>query len=92
MTPDQCRMARAGLSLGARELAEAARVSVNTITRFEAGQGVQAMTLGLIQKALEMKGVEFTSDSSGVGAWLRKQPAATTTPLAAASASLDVPA
>ena len=58
MTPEQCRMASAGLSIGARELAEAARVSVSTITRFEAGQVVHEM--------------EFVADSSGVGAWLRK--------------------
>jgi transcriptional regulator with XRE-family HTH domain len=57
MTPEQCRMARAGLSIGARELAEAARVSVSTITRFEAGQVVHEMTLALIQTALERNGI-----------------------------------
>jgi transcriptional regulator with XRE-family HTH domain len=72
MTPEQCRMARAGLSIGARELAEAARVSVSTVTRFEAGQVVHEMTLALIQTALERYGIEFVADSSGVGAWLRK--------------------
>jgi transcriptional regulator with XRE-family HTH domain len=72
MTPEQCRMARAGLSIGARELAEAARVSVSTVTRFEAGQVVHEMTLALIQSALERYGIEFVADSSGVGAWLRK--------------------
>ena len=72
MTPEQCRMARAGLSIGARELAEAARVSVSTVTRFEAGQVVHEMTLALIQTALERNGIEFVADSSGVGTWLRK--------------------
>ena len=69
MTPEQCRMARAGLSIGARELAEAARVSVSTITRFEAGQVVHEMTLALIQTALERNGIEFVADSSGA-AWI----------------------
>jgi transcriptional regulator with XRE-family HTH domain len=72
MTLEQCRMARAGLSIGVRELAEAARVSVGTITRFEAGQAIHDMTLALIQKALERNGIEFVADSSGVGTWLRK--------------------
>src|SRR5260370_41173194 len=72
VTPAPCRMARAGLSLGVRELAEAARVSVGTVTRFEAGQGVPEMTVGLFQKALERAGVEFVADGADVGVWLRK--------------------
>jgi hypothetical protein len=65
-------MARAGLSLGVRELAESARVSIGTVTRFEAGQGVPDMTVGLFQKALERAGVEFVADGGDVGVWLRK--------------------
>ena len=38
-------MARAGLALGVRELAEAARVSIGTVSRFESGQGVPEMTV-----------------------------------------------
>ena len=38
MTPEQCRMARAGLGLGVRELAAAADVSTNTIARLERGE------------------------------------------------------
>jgi hypothetical protein len=81
MTPEQCRIARAGLSIGARELAEAARVSVSTVTRFEAGQVVHEMTFALIQTALERNGIEFVADSSGVGEWLRK-PSKSITPAA----------
>ncbi len=65
-------MARAGLSLGVRELAESARVSVGTVSRFESGQGVPEMTIGLFQKALERAGVEFVADGGDVGVWLRK--------------------
>jgi hypothetical protein len=72
VTPEQCRMARAGLSLGVRELAEASRVSIGTVTRFEAGQGVPEMTVGLFQKALERAGAEFVSEGGDVGVWLRK--------------------
>src|SRR5260370_16378160 len=72
VTPEQCRMARAGLSLGVRELAEAARVSVGTVTRFEAGQGVPEMTVGLFQKALERAGVEFVPAGPDLAACLPK--------------------
>ena len=65
-------MARAGLALGVRELAESARVSVGTVTRFESGQGVPEMTVGLFQKALERAGVEFIADGGDVGVWLRR--------------------
>jgi hypothetical protein len=65
-------MARAGLAIGVRELAESARVSIGTVSRFESGQGVPDMTVGLFQKALERAGVEFVSDGGDVGVWLRK--------------------
>jgi transcriptional regulator with XRE-family HTH domain len=74
MTPEQCRMARAGLSMSARELADAARVSVSTITRFEAGQTVPGMTVGLFQKALERQGVDFVANGPAVGLWLTRAP------------------
>jgi transcriptional regulator with XRE-family HTH domain len=65
-------MARAGLLLGVRELAESARVSIGTVTRFESGQGVPDLTVGLFQKALERAGVEFVSEGGDIGVWLRK--------------------
>jgi transcriptional regulator with XRE-family HTH domain len=74
MTPEQCRMARAGLSISTRELADAARVSVSTITRFEAGQSIPSMTVGLFQKALERQGVDFVSNGPAVGLWLSRAP------------------
>ncbi len=67
MTPEQCRMARAGLSIGVRELADAARVSIGTVSRFEAGQGVPDMTVGLFQKALERAGAEFVAEGADAG-------------------------
>ena len=67
-------MARAGLSISTRDLADAARVSVSTITRFEAGQSVPTMTVGLFQKALERQGVDFVVNGANVGLWLTKGP------------------
>ena len=59
--PLQCRMARAALGLGIRELALAAKVSIDTITRFERGDQLKERTIEAIQRALEAAGVEFTN-------------------------------
>jgi transcriptional regulator with XRE-family HTH domain len=63
----QCRMARAALGLGIRELARAAKVSIDTVTRFERGDLLKERTIEAIQRALEAAGVEFTNgDQPGV--------------------------
>ena len=68
MNAAQCRMARAALKLGVRELAEMAKVSPATVVRFEAsGAGVLDRTVDAIRAALEAAGVEFTNgDQPGV--------------------------
>lgn len=63
MTPAQCRMARAALNIGVRELAEAAKVSTNTVTRLEAGEALKPRTIEAMQRALEAAGVEFLNGS-----------------------------
>ncbi len=63
-------MARAGLSLGVRELAERAQVSTNTITRFESREPLKGRTVEAIQRALEAAGVEFIPENGG-GAGVR---------------------
>ena len=74
ITGAQCRMARAALKIGVRELAEMAGVSAMTITRFENGQtGGYADTLDKITKALEAAGVQFIPENGGgAGVRLRK--------------------
>jgi transcriptional regulator with XRE-family HTH domain len=63
----QCKMARAGLGLGARELAALAKVSPDTITRLERGEALKERTVDAIRQALEAAGVEFTNgDQPGV--------------------------
>jgi transcriptional regulator with XRE-family HTH domain len=65
--PVQCRMARAALGLGVRELAAAAKVSIDTIARFERGDELKERTIDALQRALEAAGVEFTNgDQPGV--------------------------
>ena len=59
MTPAQCRMARAALQLGIRDLAKLAKVAASTISRLEAGEELQPRTVEAIQAALERAGVEF---------------------------------
>ena len=67
MLPVQCRMARAALGLGVRELAAAAKVSTDTIARFERGDELKRRTIDALQLALEAAGVEFTNgDQPGV--------------------------
>jgi transcriptional regulator with XRE-family HTH domain len=67
LLPVQCRMARAALGLGVRELAAAAKVSIDTIARFERGDELKERTIEALQRALEAAGVEFTNgDQPGV--------------------------
>ena len=61
MNAAQCRMARAALQLGVRELADAAGVSPTTITRLERGDALYPRTVAAIRAALEAAGVEFTN-------------------------------
>nr|WP_284315051.1 helix-turn-helix transcriptional regulator [Labrys miyagiensis] len=70
MTPAQCRMARAALQLGVRDLAALARVSPNTISRLERGENLYDSTLEVIGHALEAVGIEFIADNGG-GAGVR---------------------
>ncbi len=73
MTPAQCRMARAALELGVRDLAKLADAAPSTITRFEHGGGVYPRTLAAIRAALESAGVIFiASNGDGPGVRLRK--------------------
>ena len=73
LTASHCRMARAALELGVRELASAASVSTNTISRLERGESLNARTLAAIRAAFEAAGVEFIEENGGgPGVRLRK--------------------
>ncbi|WP_413989811.1 helix-turn-helix domain-containing protein [Labrys okinawensis] len=65
ISPAQCRMARAALQLGVRDLAALAKVSPNTISRLERGEKLYDSTLEAIRHALEAGGIEFITDSGG---------------------------
>jgi transcriptional regulator with XRE-family HTH domain len=61
MNAAQCRMARAALQLGVRELSELAQVSTSTVVRLERGEELQPRTVAAIRAALEAAGVTFTN-------------------------------
>lgn len=58
------RMARAGLRLTVRELADAAHVSPNTVTRIEAGYPANVSTLQALKRIFNEHGVQFLADGS----------------------------
>jgi transcriptional regulator with XRE-family HTH domain len=70
----QCKMARAALDLGVRDLAQLAKVSADTIARFERGEILKERTVDSIQLALQAAGIEFVPEngSSGIGVRLQK--------------------
>ncbi|NBC31071.1 MAG: helix-turn-helix domain-containing protein [Alphaproteobacteria bacterium] len=65
MKPIQCRMARTALGWGVRDLAEAAEVSPNTVTRFERGETLHKRTITALRTALETAGVDFIDPNGG---------------------------
>jgi transcriptional regulator with XRE-family HTH domain len=72
--PVQCRMARAALGIGVRELAAAAKVSVDTVARFERGEELKERTIDALQRAFEDAGIEFIDENGGgAGIRLRKR-------------------
>ena len=74
----QCKMARAALGLGVRDVAELAGVSPDTVARLERGEALRDRTVETIQAVLEEAGVEFIAENGG-GAGVRLRRSASTT-------------
>jgi transcriptional regulator with XRE-family HTH domain len=73
MVPAQCKMARAALSLGVRDLADHAKVSPDTVARFERGEPLKKRTVEALKTALEKAGVIFVEENGeGPGVRLKK--------------------
>ena len=64
-------MARAALGWSARELADAAGVATNTVSRFEVGGDMRVDTLTRLEKALEKGGVIFIQRDTNGGPGVR---------------------
>ena len=52
-------MARAALGWGVRDLAHAAKVSPDTVARFERGESLRESTLNFLINAFDEAGLEF---------------------------------
>ncbi len=72
LLPVQCRMARAALGLGVRKLAAAAKVSPDTVVRFEREEKLRERTVASLRQVLEAAGIEFT-DGNRPGVRVRKR-------------------
>lgn len=74
MNAVQCRMARAALQIGIRDIAKMAKVAPGTISRLEAGEELKPRTVDAIRHAFEKAGVAFTNgDEPGVKLKKRKR-------------------
>jgi len=63
ITPLQCRKGRSALEWTQAELSEEAGVPLNTIVRFERGEGVASeANVAALRQAMEAAGVMFSSD------------------------------
>ena len=70
----QCRMARAALGWGVRELADIAKVSPDTVARLERGEELRERTVDAICTALKSGGVIFVEENGeGPGVRLKKR-------------------
>jgi transcriptional regulator with XRE-family HTH domain len=62
MSVDQCRAGRALLGWSAQALADAARVGVATVRRYETDNPMNAASIAAIEAALVAAGLTFLSD------------------------------
>jgi transcriptional regulator with XRE-family HTH domain len=73
LLPEQTRAARGLLNWSARQLAEAAKVGLSTVQRFEGGGAITIANLDAMRRALETAGAEFIPENGGgAGVRLRK--------------------
>ena len=64
-------MARAAIGLSVSKLAAAAKVSPDTVIRFERGERIRQRTIDSLRQVLEAAGLEFT-DGRKPGVRIRK--------------------
>jgi len=71
MLPVHVRMARAALGWTIQELADKARVNLNTVSRYEAGKEVKSGTIASIEAAFINAGVALIFEDTQGGAGVR---------------------
>ncbi|WP_119945307.1 helix-turn-helix transcriptional regulator [Neorhizobium sp. NCHU2750] len=65
MNPIQCRMARTALGWNSDRLAEVAKVSTQTVKRFERGEDLRQNTVAKLREAFENAGIQFIPENGG---------------------------
>jgi len=85
MTPVQCRMARAALGWTTRDLGKTAKVSHETVARFESGHPLKERTVDALRETLERAGIILLPDD-GESVGVRVRHGALTAPDSAADA------
>nr|WP_206079057.1 helix-turn-helix transcriptional regulator [Mesorhizobium camelthorni] len=70
MNSVQCKMARAAVGWGVRDLAKKAGVAVDTVSRLERGEELLPRTVSALRSTLESAGVIFI-DQNGNGPGVR---------------------
>jgi transcriptional regulator with XRE-family HTH domain len=65
MSAAQCRMARAAIGWGVRDLARRAGVAIETVVRLERGERLKPITITKIQAAIDAAGVMFIAKNGG---------------------------
>ncbi|RWB76234.1 MAG: transcriptional regulator [Mesorhizobium sp.] len=58
-------MARAALGWGVLDLSKEAKISTQTIVRFERGEALKQSTVDLIRSTFERAGIEFIPENGG---------------------------
>jgi transcriptional regulator with XRE-family HTH domain len=71
MLPVHVRMARAALGWTNRELANKAKVNLNTVARYEAGREVKSRTIESIESVFTAAGVTLIYEDAHGGVGLR---------------------
>ncbi|MEP3277044.1 MAG: helix-turn-helix transcriptional regulator [Stappiaceae bacterium] len=70
MNVSQCKMARAALGWGIRDLAKYSGVAVSTISRYEAGENINLRSYEALMNAIDVAGIQFIPENGG-GAGVR---------------------
>jgi transcriptional regulator with XRE-family HTH domain len=80
MRPIHLRMARAALGWTLKDLADRAKVNLNTISRYEAGHEILTGTMRKIEDALRGEGIVFVDEDEDFEPAIRLRKLALVTP------------
>jgi transcriptional regulator with XRE-family HTH domain len=73
MRPIHLRMARAALGWTLKDLADRAKVNLNTVSRYEAGFEILSGTMQKIEDVLRAEGVDFIEEDADFEPAIRKR-------------------